>query len=128
MATSPNFITRDIHWVAGLIEGEGCFSIRKGNYDSGSKQGIKYREYPYIAVGSTDKDVIEKAHRILGGDFVNVKRKTVTGKSVYSVQLRGKRAIEWMLTLYSSMGNRRKERIKGILDKWKASPFKVGLA
>lgn len=116
----------DIYWVAGLIEGEGCFFIRRGNYSSGAFS--TYREYPGVDVGGTDKDVIQRAHAILGGTFSTANRKTKGGKTFYAVRLRGKHALSWMMTLYTLMGTRRRAKIKEILDKWRASSLKVGLA
>jgi hypothetical protein len=118
--------TRDIHWVAGLIEGDGCFFIRRGKYNSGTT--TKYREYPGIDVTGTDEDVIRRAHDVLGGTFTTWNRKTAAGKTVYCVRVRGRLALAWMMTLYPLMGNRRRGKIMEILTKWRSSPLKVGLS
>jgi hypothetical protein len=40
-------------------------------------------------------------------------------KIQYRITLNGKKAIQWMLTLYTLMGQRRKAKIEEVLLKWK---------
>ena len=51
----------DRHWLAGLFEGEGSFSIRK---DRNSKRMV-------VQIKSTDEDVIDSVLRIAGIGFKN---------------------------------------------------------
>lgn len=105
---------RDIHWVAGLLEGEGSFIGKEG------PKGFS----PVISLQMADKDIVAKVATILGspklmGPIIRTgnHRKEMWGCSVY-----GCRAVEWMMTLYVLLGERRKERIRQILTKWRAIP------
>lgn len=53
--------TKDIYWLAGLLEGEGAFCVRGKLSNDGSKGA-----YPVIQVGSTDRDVIMRAAKLMG--------------------------------------------------------------
>ena len=98
----------DIHWLAGLLEGEGHFSMETSNY--------KYH-YPRIKLKMTDKDVVDRAGRLLGKTTKPVSRTGVPAhhKDQWVVDMAGKKAAVWMMTLYSLMGERRKAKIKSIL-------------
>ncbi len=43
---------KDLAWLGGLLEGEGCFMIPKGS--------------PRIALAMSDKDVVQRAARLMG--------------------------------------------------------------
>ena len=98
--------TLDIAWVAGIVEGEGSVGIRNG--------------CPNIQVQMTDRDVIERLCGIIG-----VKPRTPWRrgryKPVYGCVLSGIKAIQWMMTLYVLMGERRKAKIAEVIETWKAS-------
>lgn len=95
----------DVQWLAGLLEGEGCFIWYKQN-------GARY---PRIQVTMTDLDVVQRVADILGGNSVQAhapdqfKRKYVT-------KITGTRAVEWMRILRPLMGQRRGSRIDEILQ------------
>ena len=103
---------RDIAWLAGLLEGEGCFSTRKKN------------NYIRIHVNLTDYDVIARAAEILrtkvqGPYQPKVPRKDGSPcKPVWRVCVYGPRAASWMMTLYSLLGERRREQIELALASW----------
>lgn len=102
---------REIAWLAGLLEGEGAFMDSKGT--------------PMIALQMTDFDVLEKAAAVLGiavqGHNWKPKGKP-SYKPVRAVRAHGTRAISWMMMLYGFLGQRRKQKIREILERWKASP------
>jgi hypothetical protein len=112
--------TKDIHWLAGLLEGEGCFQYRR--YKS---KISKQLWYPQIKVEMTDLDPIAKAAKLLGNK-VNRGKLLPSGKRCYLAQVMGRRAIEWMMTLYSLMGERRRAKIKEIITAWKNNAPKQG--
>ena len=96
----------DIAWLAGLVEGEGCFK------NNGST--------PSIVVQMTDQDVIQKIAnlfntKIMGpyGPYAAQKQPT------YIAQYSGKAAVGWMMTLYNLLGERRKAKIEELLNQWK---------
>jgi hypothetical protein len=106
--------TQDIHWVAGLLEGEGSFLMRKNR---------GYRGSIAIALQMTDEDVIQKAASLLRGKVYGPHGPYGQSKKVtWQVVIFGKSAAEWMMTLYPLMGKRRRERIEELLTFWKTQP------
>ena len=101
--------TNQIYWIAGLLEGEGCFGL---SYDN---------KYPNIKVGMVDLDTIEKARDIMckSAKIIHEKRKQ-EWKDYFKFGIHGTKAIEWMMTLYPLMSNRRKNKIKQCLVGWKS--------
>lgn len=103
---------KEIAWVAGLLEGEGCF-VNKGT--------------PKIAIQMTDLDVME-AYGKLVGKGLNPKphgnRRRKNGgelKPCWVCLLTGRDAAQWMMTIYPLMGERRQEKIRECLRKWKTA-------
>lgn len=100
--------TKDIAWLAGLLEGEGCF---------------RYRTTPMIQFAMTDKDVVGLAAGLLGAKSVRFrKQQAAHWKPQYEVSIHGQRAAEWMMTLYPLMGERRQAKIREILAAWRLAP------
>jgi hypothetical protein len=101
----------EISWLAGLLEGEGCF----GFTNSGRT--------PSIWLSMTDIDVVEKVRNLVDPSrSINItddKRKE-NYKTMYRLTLNGTRAIQWLMTIYSLMGVRRKAKIRELLDVWKS--------
>lgn len=100
----------NIYYIAGLLEGEGCFGF--------------YNNCPSIQISMTDLDRIRKAKVILDINNRNVIRtqlsKSYKHKNRYALSVSGDIAIQWMMTIYSLMGDRRKAKIKEIIEQWKA--------
>lgn len=71
---------KDLYWLAGLLEGEGCFTY------SGST--------PMVQLQMTDKDVVERASLLLKGSLGRRTRETYTGKIAWFTQLSGSKC--WM--------------------------------
>jgi hypothetical protein len=69
----------DMSWLAGLIDGEGCFLFNSS---------------PLITMDSTCRTVIEEAHKTLGGQCYAIKRLTAIGRPVFRWQIGGKKALE----------------------------------
>ncbi len=93
----------EIHWLAGLLEGEGCFAF------SGT---------PVVSLFMTDGDTVKRAADLLGCIAYGPMDRGVGRKPGYRCQRYGSNAIAWMLTVYSLMGERRKKRICEIIKKW----------
>lgn len=105
----------DLHWLAGIIEGEGCFSV------SVNRKTAKTFK---ISVGMTDLDVITRVSRLLHGRTIlhkngNGIRDGYARKILYDITIQGPKAIGWMMTLYTLMGKRRRFRIKELILQWK---------
>lgn len=91
----------DIAWAAGLIEGEGCFTVHS-----------KY--HPYFLLDMCDLDVLEKFHKIfpesnLRGPYTDIKRPD--NKPRYRIDAFGPKCIEIMNAVYPHLCNRRQAKI-----------------
>lgn len=51
-----NIDQNQFFWLAGLLEGEGCFSVRQDGQ----------RRSPKVLINMTDKDVIERVAALVG--------------------------------------------------------------
>lgn len=95
---------KQLYWLAGLLEGEGCFSLNKG--------------MPSISLNMTDEDVVVQARNIMCPTYsINIYNPP-KGKPAYSFHFGGNLAISWMMTLYSLMKRRRKEKIRELIFIW----------
>jgi hypothetical protein len=97
-------------WVAGFLEGEGCFTNNK----------VQGREYPCIQVATCDRDVLEKFISIIGhgrvrGPYASQQRKA-HHLPQYRFSVSGKRAAAIMRAIYPHMGERRKAAIEPWLE------------
>ena len=97
----------DVAWLAGILEGEGSFHCQ----DNGTSAMIK--------LSMSDIDVVERAARILGYNGKMMEYTPNKGKRMYTIQMYGDISIQWMMTLYTLMGERRREKIRSILILWK---------
>ena len=107
--------TKDIYWLAGIWEGEGYF----GMHNIANRNA---RSCPMAALRMTDEDVIAKAAKLLGRKYNHYKRKDPRFKDVYDLKIGGKHAIGLALTLFSLLGQRRRARIKSIVQYWSKTP------
>ena len=100
--------TTEIAWLAGLFEGEGCFTLIRTS---------PTRRDPRVFLGMGDLDVMERARSLLGVKALVFKRKPgpLAKRPAYQFTVCGPRAIGIMLTLYSFLGARRRGRIREIL-------------
>lgn len=96
-------------WLAGLLEGEGCFYIQRT---------------PSIRIAMTDRDTIERVSKMWGSNIYEVKKRE-NRKLQYVTTLHGNPAIECMNSIYKLMSNRRKERIDEVLRLAAARPGKL---
>lgn len=85
----------DVAWLAGWLEGEGYFGVAP----SGS---------PIIQVSCTDKDIVEKASKLMGSNGVKFQsRRKPHWKDVYKTHLHGQSAVNIMKLIRPYMGERR---------------------
>lgn len=101
----PTIHQHEVMWLAGLIEGDGCFCIGKG-------------KTPRLSIQMTDQDVITKAAKMLESSVWTSGRLTKAGKTVWSCGASGLKAIEWMRILKPYMGIRRQGQIVKIVSSW----------
>lgn len=104
----------EVIWLAGLLEGEGCFSIARqhGNLKVG------------IVIGMTDYDVILRVSQLFNKNRISSKT-LKSGKVYYTAQIWGIDAIDIMKLLQPHMFGRRSAKIQEILEKW--SWYKLGV-
>lgn len=96
----------DILWLAGLLEGEGSFTLNRGLF-------------PTIGLAMTDYDVVEKAAKIMGVNNIYLEKKTKQGwKDAYRAQLIGYHAVRVMERIKPYMGERRTKKINEVLIMW----------
>jgi len=115
-----NWSRERISWLAGLLEGEGCFKV--GKHRNRNTRHIR------IEVVSTDRDILEKCHEIIraGHIYVYPHRKYKT-QYRYSVASEGS-VIAVMFAIYPFMGARRRLKIRECIDAWKEKPSRLKIA
>jgi hypothetical protein len=98
--------SRDRAWIAGLLEGEGSFIASRGGRSS----------YPVIKVEMCEREVVERAARLLDTKVWVVPPGTEGWRRTYVAQIAGHRAAEWMRALRLYMGLRRTAAIDAALS------------
>lgn len=100
---------KDIYWLAGLLEGDGCFTVALGRY-------------PTIKVDMYDRDIVQRVRSILKprtSRRLSFHQRKDRKQPIYETTLTGDKAIGWMMTLYPLMGQRRQARIKELITQWR---------
>ena len=82
------------------MEGEAWFGLSEG-------------QYPIIRLDMTDKDIVTRIADKWG-------RKVYHFKNMYRITLFGNNAIQWMMTTYPFLGDRRRKRVCAIIRSWKS--------
>jgi hypothetical protein len=96
-------MSEQVAWLAGLLEGEGSFVLRR----NGTSLSIQ--------LGMVDRDVVYRAREVMGSGSIN-ERILPSGKICYNLKVNHQDvAREWMVRLLPYMGERRAERIRSIL-------------
>ena len=92
----------DAIWLAGLLEGEGCFG-RKAHT-------------PTIQLNMTDRDVVERAASIMDVALYGPYSKGDGHKDQWVACAAGRKAITVMMAIRSQMGQRRGQKIDETLE------------
>jgi hypothetical protein len=103
----------DLHWLAGLLEGEGFFGTIN------SRVGGKCYRYPRIGVLMSDEDVIARVGRMWGIKVFVYDPPAPSRKRLYRVTKLGKGAVALMEQLRPLMGQRRQAQIDTVLAEWR---------
>ena len=100
-----------IGFIAGYLEGEGCFQIQRAR---GCPE-------PRIIITTTDYDVAAHVAWVLNRTKpLGPYKPTGMGKKwAWHIQCRGSRAVGWMMTCYPFLSGRRRGKIRSILSAWK---------
>lgn len=109
--------TLDIAWLAGILEGEGAFMLIK------SKAGRSKR--PIITLNMTDKDIVQRVANMFKTTVQNGFRKEAHYKPIYKCEVSGSRAVQWMFTIFTFMGERRRTKIKELIKIWQESELYI---
>lgn len=111
-------------WLAGILEGEGCFRVQRKSLSPSSSSGT--RDQLVVSLKMNDRDIVEAATDIMSAagiveDNPNtapsvIARKAVTTTTIpwgttYGVAWRGQKAENVMRRVYQYMGVRRKAKI-----------------
>lgn len=89
-------------WLAGLIDGDGCF------YQSNGRAKIQIK--------MVDKDIVERASKILDGKVYSSKNKSNKNwQKIYTTWVSNNKALIFMQTLKPYMSIRRQQKIDEIL-------------
>lgn len=101
----------ELYYVAGLLEGEGCFTP-----DRNRRQNAVY---PVIQVTSTDLDVLETLRSTCGGRIGGPNKvRKATHRPTYVWVLRGPDAVSLMRKVYPLMHERRQAQIDAAFDEF----------
>ena len=99
--------TSAIHWLAGLLEGEGGFTM----------------DVSVIQLHMTDEDVVRRAAAILGTTRITRRRRRTAAnpkwKDSFHCAVGGAKAAGWLMTLYQLLGIRRKGQAVAMLRSWR---------
>lgn len=109
--TKQNVI--DLAWLAGILEGEGCFQLHK---NTGGRHPVAR-----LQLKMTDRDIVERAARIMcsEGKFRKVNREKDYKphyKDQYLCAIYGQTAKDVMRAVLPFMGARRYAKIKEVLE------------
>jgi len=106
-----NITELELAWLAGLLEGEGCFSHKSSNA-------------MYINCSMTDEDIIRKIESIIGEGSVTTYQKP-DRKRVWTWRTGNRRTvIDLCKLLLPYMGERRSAKIQEMIDYDLANPKK----
>lgn len=97
-----------VAWVAGILEGEGCFDVHKG-------------VYPRIRVKMGDKDVIDRISKLWKCRTAERKDNRPRCSCMYEASVTGDRALQWMRSIFALMGERRRAKILEIMQAYETS-------
>ena len=92
--------TPDLHWAAGFIEGEGCFTTSPGSQR--------------VVVGQTQREPLERLAELFGGSVVPMKQKGLGKKPMFKWAVYGSRARGVSWTLYPLLSTARQTQIRKV--------------
>jgi hypothetical protein len=104
----------DLAWLAGLLEGEGCFSMTvRTRYKTPYTQIV-------VALTMTDRDVLDRFVSIIGGheNVREFKDDRPNNSQAWCVHVTGYRAADLMRLVRPLMHARRAARIDQVLETW----------
>ena len=102
-------------WLAGWLEGEGCFMFKEVCSSNASPRII-------VQAFSTDKDVVERVARLMGISLYRIKPRDHyagwTSSEGWRANVEGQKAVDLMTAIRTMMGARRGAQIDKALAAW----------
>lgn len=111
----PPIDEANLHWLAGLLEGEGSFL-------AGPPSAPRS---PAVQVAMVDRDIVERAGTLLQVAVCVVPSRRQGWRTAYCVRVRGTRAVLWMKRLRPLMGARRKGQIDRAMTSYAPDPRRL---
>jgi hypothetical protein len=111
----PDISTENLHWLAGILEGEGSFLAAPPSSPRS----------PAVQVSMTDRDVVRRAGDLLGVSVTVVPSRREGWQDAYSARVRGERAVRWMRRLRPLMGRRRQAQIDRAVSTYAPDPRRL---
>lgn len=93
---------RDLHWLVGVIEGEGCIDLHSN-------------KYPRIRVTMCDRDVVGRVASLFGTQ-VRLTLNKAPAKPTWTARVQGPAAAEILREILPHMGTRRSAKIAEVLS------------
>src|SRR4051794_27846892 len=112
----PEEITAvELHWLAGLLEGEGSF--HKGPPSNA--------RHPVLALQMTDEDVVARVAAMWGRKLGSWQAPDPRWRRTYMTRIVGAKAVAWMTALRPLMGSRRQTQIDLAVASYDPRPLAV---
>jgi hypothetical protein len=108
-------------WLAGLLEGEGSFFMKRQTRRWKPHTPAHTYSTPKIKVGSTDLDVIQRVAELWGTRLEFHRRRQDHWKDQWVVCKAGAPAVEIMRQVLPWMGERRSAKIQEVIAEWEGS-------
>ncbi len=99
--------TEEAAWLAGVLEGEGCFDLNRGD-----------SRYPRVRVEMTDRDIIVRIKALVGGGSILEKPgKQVQHSTTYNLQIAAMAQVQKLFeAILPWMGIRRGKQIRLLME------------
>lgn len=114
----------DLAWVAGLLEGEGCFTLKsRPNISCGTARGNIL-----VECHMCDRDVLERLHNIVNCGNVNGPYKNGTNpkhRPRHMFRVSGTKAYKLMKLILPFMCSRRSTRIRQLIQMYEQVKPKI---
>ncbi|HEX7298453.1 MAG TPA: hypothetical protein VF257_05570 [Solirubrobacteraceae bacterium] len=109
---APDVHLYELHWLAGLLEGEGSFMVGPPSSP----------RPPVISVNMNDEDIMERLGRIFGRKIHVITPRNQRCQTSYQLRVKGGDAVRWMTLLRPLMGSRRQAQIARALASYAPRP------
>lgn len=104
--------SQEYFWLAGLLEGDGCFHTYSTGYNKGR---------PGITLEMADRDVVRRVAEMWGVKIGKGRwgaSQYHRQKPTYRISVTGHAAAHWCRLLRPMMGKRRRKKIDAVLKAW----------